>query len=152
MRIIAREINMNLDTKKIAVIFIVGIIILSVLAGLLLFRMNKNNLNQDAIKAEKEIIIIKDGVQDDVKSPANSISYNEENFSPEIITIKKGQNIEIKNLTDKKINMKISGPIEYQMPIEANKELFSPLFTVSGAYFMYNSTNSAIKAQLLVTE
>ena len=142
---------------KIALLLILGIVVFAVLS-IIIVTQNKSmkdkttqdTSNKGVTRSQKAVI--KDGVQNDAKNPVGSISYKGESFAPAVITVKKGQNIEVKNLTDKKIDMKISGPVEYKMPIEANKDILSPLLTESGAYLIYDSTNSAVKAQLLVTE
>lgn len=142
---------MNIDIKKIVAIFVIGIIVLIVASGIMWYQLNKSKV-QEVAKDDGKVVNIKDGVQNDVKNPTESVSYEGKSFSPDVITLKKGQNVEIKNLTEKKVNMKISGPKEYQIQIDAKGKVPSPLFEESGAFLMFDSLNPDIKAQLVVTE
>lgn len=146
------ELNFNnMSTKKIIAIFVIGIIALIVTSVIMWNQLNKSKV-QEVAKDDGKVVNIKDGVQNDVKSPTTSITYEGKSFSPDVVTIKKGQNIEIKNLTEKKVNMKISGAKEYQIQIDAKGKVPTPLFEESGAFLMYDLLNPDNKAQLIVTE
>lgn len=130
---------MNLNTKKIVIIMVIGIVILVGVSLFMLLRKTdnkslKNNQNPPQEKSEASIFL------------------SEGETVPSLIQIKTGEAINFINTTKQDLEVNVTGKENTVIKIPAGKNQLSPIFTMSGTYKFKEVKNSEMSGDIVVED
>ena len=132
-----------MNTKTIALIFIIGIVILG---GAVLFASNKS---QNQILKNTQVPTISEKVETPNKIVFSEIVITSTGANPQTLTGTKGLRVKFINKTTKELKIRITGKINASLQ-PGDDAYYSPVFTDSGTYIYTDESNSKIKGEIII--
>ena len=142
-----------MNTKTIASIFIIGIIILGGLSFFILVRRNSSKM-QKTLNSTSSVTKYIPGTKDTIKLIQSNMNvpviYSGNSFTPSKVQVKKGGIIGVTNTSKNDITVQITGKINALFPVKSGQTTFSPVLSNVGSYQISDVKNPKINGMIIV--